>query len=292
MDFGDKLKQYRIKEGLSQEQLAEKIGVSRQAITKWETKRGLPDVENMIILAELFKLTLDELVLEEVKRQKEKPEAFESETIYDIDTGKHFDINLGGARKVVIKTGTDEKIHIVLSSETLAELGSLFKVKFDDRRNRLDVKLENKQKVSCFEAQESVDITILLPEKFTEHTEVSASVKKLFIEDLYLRRLEYDGDAEQIYIRDTEGSLEFTSKADYEIFITGNCTKLDVYQFKAKSIVHLETADNYKFLNNGRKCKLITRKNGETVAMEENENAENTISTSGMFSELIVEVER
>ncbi len=292
MDFGDKLKQYRINEGLSQEQLAEKIGVSRQAITKWETKRGLPDVENMIILAELFKLTLDELVLEEVKRQKEKPEAFESETIYDIDTGKHFDINLGGARKVVIKTGTDEKIHIMLSSETLAEIGSLFKVKFDDRRNRLDVKLENKKKVSRFEAQESVDITLLLPEKFTEHTEVSASVKKLFIEDLYLSRLEYDGDAEQIYIRDTEGSLEFTSKADYEIFITGNCTKLDVYQFKAKSIVHLETADNYKFLNNGRKCKLITRKNGETVAMEENENAKNTISTSGMFSELIVEVER
>ena len=73
MDFGDKLKQYRLKEGLSQEQLAEKIGVSRQAITKWETKRGLPDVENMIILAELFKLTLDELVLEEVKKQEEKP---------------------------------------------------------------------------------------------------------------------------------------------------------------------------------------------------------------------------
>ena len=70
MDFGDKLKQYRLKEGLSQEQLAEKIGVSRQAITKWETKRGLPDVENMIILAELFKLTLDELVLEEVKSRK------------------------------------------------------------------------------------------------------------------------------------------------------------------------------------------------------------------------------
>ena len=40
MDFGDKLKQYRLKEGLSQEQLAEKTGVSRQTITKWETKRG------------------------------------------------------------------------------------------------------------------------------------------------------------------------------------------------------------------------------------------------------------
>ncbi|MEE0059518.1 MAG: helix-turn-helix domain-containing protein, partial [Acutalibacteraceae bacterium] len=128
MDFGDKLKQYRLNEGLSQEQLAEKIGVSRQAITKWETKRGLPDVENMIILAEIFKLTLDELVLEEVKKQEEKPVVFESETVYDIDTQKHFDVNLGGARRITLKTGVDEKIHIRLSSETLSDIASLFKV--------------------------------------------------------------------------------------------------------------------------------------------------------------------
>ena len=292
MDFGDKLKQYRLKEGLSQEQLAEKIGVSRQAITKWETKRGLPDVENMIILAELFKLTLDELVLEEVKKQEEKRLVFESETVYDIDTGKHFDINLGGARKITIKTGVDEKIHIVLSSEILAEIGSLFKVKLDEKRNKLDVELVNKKGVSRFEAQESVDITLLLPEKFTEHAEVGASAKELFVEDLRLSRLEYDGDAEKIFIRDTQGSLEFTAKTDYEIFITDNCTKLDINQFKAKAIVHIENADNYKFSNNGKKCKLIIRKNGEIVESEENEKAGSIISTSGICSELIVEVER
>ena len=246
----------------------------------------------MIILAELFKLTLDELVLEEVKKQEEKPVVFESETVYDIDTGKHFDINLGGARKITIKTGVDEKIHIVLSSEILAEIGSLFKVKLDEKRNKLDVELVNKKGVSRFEAQESVDITLLLPEKFTEHTEVSASVKELLIEDLRLSRLEYDGDAEKVFIRDTEGSLEFTAKTDYEIFISGNCTKLDINQFKAKAIVHLENADNYKLSNNGRKCKLITRKNGEIVELEENETAENIINISGIFSELIVEVER
>ncbi|MEE1061073.1 MAG: helix-turn-helix transcriptional regulator [Ruminococcus sp.] len=288
MDFGDKLKQYRVKEGLSQEQLAEKIGVSRQAITKWETKRGLPDVENMIILAELFKLTLDELVLAEVKKQEEKPQIFESETVYDIDMQKHFDINLGGARKITLKTGADEKIHILLSSDTLSDIGSLFKIKLDERKNRLDVELENKKGVSRFETQESVDITLLLPEKFTEHTEVSASVKELYIEDLRLARLEYDGDAEKIYISNTEGSVELTSKTDYEIYVSGNCTKLDVNQFKAKAVVHLKNADNYKLLNNGRKCKLITRKNGETVELSENELAENTISTSGLFSELIV----
>ena len=107
-----------------------------------------------------------------------------------------------------------------------------------------------------------------------------------------LSRLEYDGDAEKIFIRDAEGSLEFTAKTDYEIFVSGNCTKLDVNQFKAKAIVHIENADNYKFLNNGKKCKLITRKNGEAVELEENENAQSMISTSGIFSELIVEVER
>ena len=57
MNFSEKLKEIRKNEGLSQEQLAEKIGVSRQAITKWETGKGLPDVENMVIIAEIFKTT-------------------------------------------------------------------------------------------------------------------------------------------------------------------------------------------------------------------------------------------
>ena len=291
MDFGDKLKQYRINEGLSQEQLAEKMGVSRQAITKWETKRGLPDVENMIILAELFKLTLDELVLSEVKKQENKPQVYESETVYDVDTQKHFDINLGGARRITLKTGCDEKIHIRLSSETLSEIGSLFKIKLDEKKGKLDVELVNKKGVSRFETQEGVDITLLLPEKFTEHAEVSASVKELYIEDLRLDRLEYDGDAERVYIRDAEGSLEFTAKTDYEIWVSGICSRLDVNQFKATTIVHLDSAEGCSFANNGRRCKLITRKNGEAVELPENEAANCLISASGIFSELIVEIE-
>lgn len=290
MDFGDKLKQYRLNEGFSQEQLAEKIGVSRQAITKWETKRGLPDVENMVILAELFKLTLDELVLEEVKKQEHKKTVFESETVYDIDNKKHFDINLGGARKVTLKTGDDEKIRIRLLSETLEELGTLYKIKLDENKAKLDVELVNKRGASRFEAQESVDIELFLPEKFTDHCEVSASVTELFIKDLRLGRLEYDGDAQRVYICDTEGSVELTSKTDYDITVSGNCTRLDVNQFKAKAVVHLENADDYKFENNGRKSKLITRKNGESVKAFSNETAKNIISISGIFSEMIIEM--
>ena len=54
MTFSEKLKSIRKKAGMSQEKLAEKIGVSRQAITKWETDSGIPDIDNMMALSELF----------------------------------------------------------------------------------------------------------------------------------------------------------------------------------------------------------------------------------------------
>lgn len=137
MNFGERLKQIRANLGLSQEQLAEKIGVSRQAITKWETNRGLPDVENMIILAEIFKVTLDELILERINVQESQQELFESETVYDIDCDKHFDIRIGNARKLCIRGCDDEKVHIKLQSEVLENLSSLYKVKIDERKNAL-----------------------------------------------------------------------------------------------------------------------------------------------------------
>ncbi len=111
MDFGQKLKEIRKNEGLSQEQLAEKIGVSRQAITKWETGRGLPDIENMMILAEIFKTTLDELVSQAMPQNARKPTVYHSETSYDIEQQIHFDIQIGTAHSLTVCTGEDEKLH-------------------------------------------------------------------------------------------------------------------------------------------------------------------------------------
>ena len=54
MNFAEKLKTLRKEKGISQEALAEKINVSRQAITKWETGLGLPDIENLIAISSLF----------------------------------------------------------------------------------------------------------------------------------------------------------------------------------------------------------------------------------------------
>ncbi len=62
MTLGQKLKEIRKKFGLSQEQLAEIMNVSRQAITKWEKDRGTPDVSNLQELSKIFGITVDYLL--------------------------------------------------------------------------------------------------------------------------------------------------------------------------------------------------------------------------------------
>lgn len=62
MTLGDKLKEARKSLGLSQEQLAQKLCVSRQAITKWETGKGTPDVENLRAISALLNISIDYLL--------------------------------------------------------------------------------------------------------------------------------------------------------------------------------------------------------------------------------------
>lgn len=62
MLFGDKLKREREKRGWSQDYLAEKIYVSRQSVSKWETNKNYPSIEVIINLSDLFNITIDELL--------------------------------------------------------------------------------------------------------------------------------------------------------------------------------------------------------------------------------------
>ena len=62
MTFGEKLKVIRRQAGMSQEKLAEKLGVSRQAITKCETNAGIPDIENIMAVSTLFHVSIDDLL--------------------------------------------------------------------------------------------------------------------------------------------------------------------------------------------------------------------------------------
>ncbi len=67
MDFGNKIMKLRKKNGLSQEELAEKIGVARQTISKWELGETAPDLKQAKELSKIFNISLDELTNNDIK---------------------------------------------------------------------------------------------------------------------------------------------------------------------------------------------------------------------------------
>jgi len=80
MEFNEKLQELRKQRGLTQEELAEKLYVSRTAISKWESGRGYPNIESLKAIAKFFSVTVDELlssgevltIAEENQKQTEK----------------------------------------------------------------------------------------------------------------------------------------------------------------------------------------------------------------------------
>ena len=116
MTLEEKIKHYRKQAGLSQEKMAEKIGVSRQAITKWENGTGTPDIANLMAIADLFQISVDELLSNEKSEKKQSNYIYESRTEYDIDGKKNFDIKQVGMPlyKGVIMTGTKFLLGVIV----------------------------------------------------------------------------------------------------------------------------------------------------------------------------------
>lgn len=73
MAISNRLYELRRKSGLSQEQLAEQLNVSRQAISKWESGQSVPESEKLLLISDYFKVSLDYLMKEEVPEPEPVP---------------------------------------------------------------------------------------------------------------------------------------------------------------------------------------------------------------------------
>lgn len=85
MNFNEKLIGLRKSKGLSQDELGDKLGVSRQTISKWELAQSYPDFQRLVLLSDYFGLSLDELVKEvDVQDVRDKNRSDKQiSTIYD-----------------------------------------------------------------------------------------------------------------------------------------------------------------------------------------------------------------
>ena len=82
MNIADRIQYLRKAKGLSQEELADKVGVSRQAVSKWESEQSTPDTEKIIVMSELFEVTTDYMLkgIKPVNKNNQK-------TIYSLYLG-------------------------------------------------------------------------------------------------------------------------------------------------------------------------------------------------------------
>ena len=91
MSFGEKLQQLRKEKGLSQEDLAHQLNVSRQAVSKWESQNGYPEIEKMILISDLFQVSLDYLMKEDYEEhENETISSFHLMTQQNIEDYLHF----------------------------------------------------------------------------------------------------------------------------------------------------------------------------------------------------------
>jgi len=288
MTLEEQIKKYRKQAGLSQEKMAEKIGVSRQAITKWENGTGIPDITNLIAIAELFQISLDELLSNEKTGKEQAEYLYESRTEYDIDGVKNFDIKLGGASKVVLESTKSEKISVLLYSNIIKELQSDYKVKIDDIKNRIDVEVARLNGSTEAMAKEGLVVNVQIPGKYTRKIEVAVNSRKVDITNIEAEILELDGKISEIELNGNKGDIEINSNMDMQVGLLSHEGSVEINQVSATSRICIP--DDYKFRasRKGIATSIFYEKAGKRVDDFSTNDAENYIELNGMKSELII----
>lgn len=99
MEFNNKLYELRKQKGFSQEELANRLNVSRQTVSKWEVGDSTPDMEKLVAISDLFGISLDELVLDKAPEPAPAPQTAKSKLYTDIKEKVLTDKNRKKAKK-------------------------------------------------------------------------------------------------------------------------------------------------------------------------------------------------
>jgi len=285
MNFAEKLKALRKQFKFSQEHLAEKIGVSRQAITKWETEGGLPDIENLMAIAALFSVTIDELLSGEKLARTQAAFAYESVTEYDVSKLCHFDIHAPGAYEISIESTENEKMRINLASHVLQTLEKDYKVKIDEHRNRIDININRTGQASDTSGKENLYLKISLPSSLCEMAELSAVTRTLRLTDTSFP-VELDGKAGKVILEGENNLVSLNCNIDMDIRAEKLPSALEINQINATSALHIPEDSSYHTKIKGKSNKIVFTKDD---GYQGDSSAENRIELAGMNTELVID---
>ena len=288
MIFAEKLKTIRKQAGMSQEQLAEKLGVSRQAVTKWETDAGVPDIENIMAVSALFGISIDELLSNEKGLKKQAEYLYESITEYDIDEPKRYDMKFGGAKQFLLSGYKGEKIRVRLASNTMPALQNDFKVKIDDIKRRIDVDINRKNGVTEAAAKEAVSIFVQIPTPYLGKIECAVNAETVEIRSLECDSIELDIKAPSVILEEVIGTVEVNCNLDMDVVCHSLNGEVAINQVSATSKIHVPGGVAFTAITKGVGTSISYEKDGKQTEAFSVPDAENIIELNGIKSELAI----
>lgn len=288
MTFEARLRDYRKQLGLSQEKLAEELHISRQAITKWESGTGTPDIANLMALSDFFQISIDQLLFGKEANGQSKDFRYESSTEYDIDGKKDFDMHLGGAYQVSLQAIESEKVKVKLLSNTLNQLEEFFKIKIDDVKNSIDIDLNRLGDMTEAIAKENLRIEILLPEKYLGKIELAVNAQELLLTNICSHRFELSGKVSAITVDGGVGAMEFDSNLDMFVKILSHQGEIALNQLSATSKIQVPRDYVFQAVKKGLATKIFFEENGKTSDDFSIQDCENVLELNGFKSELVI----
>ena len=283
-----RIRELRKQAKLSQEMMAEKIGVSRQAITKWETGLGVPDIENLVAIADLFKLSLDELMGRDIEHETlAKDYLYESVTEYDIDGKKDFDISFMGANKLKLYAYEGEKVKVILLSDTISDIQNELKTKIDDIKRKIDIDIKRVGNLSETVAKNELTIKILIPQLYMGEVDLNGNTNILELKNLELDNVEFSGKAKEIALENIKSHIEIDTNEDAKLYVKNVEGAPDINQLSATSKLYIASTDEFGFVTKGVLNKVLCKQ--DTLNIKEvSEEPKLVIELNGIKSELSI----
>ena len=283
--INEQIKHLRKSNNLTQEELAEKLNVSRQAITKWESGLGTPDISNIEAIAKLFNVSIDELLNNEEGIRTDNV----SRTEFDIFSEKDFEIRFDSINSLDITLGSGDKVVAEVMTDLEEKAYELAKVKLDDAKT-IDMSIINiasgkKDTISKQDAKNHIFVKVILPESLADKIELSGCLRTLKLHDFTTaKEIEFDGKVEKVTITDMQGHLELNSNLDMEIEYDGSMEQFDINQLNSTSNIYVPKDADIDVYAKGRGNKIVF--NG----FENKADSAHKVELNGFRSELTVVV--
>lgn len=276
MTIGEKIKWMRSDRNMSQNELADALGVSRQAITKWETDSGVPEIDNLVAIAKLFGTTVDALVTDEAS-------CYSSFIQYDIDGGKDFEIVTVPAKMIDIHGLDSEKIRVEVHSDSISKLDSDIKFRIEEKKRRLCLEIGRRNDLTDTICRNDLKISVGLPRKYIGGIELKAETETLALHRFTTEDMEFDGTAKEVVLDDVGGQAEMNLHSDTRLKVKNLDGRLDINIWEQSCTVEIPRDVVFKAVNTGRKCELIVAEN-----LSRDDSSEDIIGLNGMKGTLSI----